>query len=149
MVLPAGTCTFFPSIVMFIMLDIAICHSFLVFHNGAELTAVHARAALDTLILINGVGLADLTGNCPDRTIAGAKGTAFTLISLDEEFQQRRTFSSRTAPFLHMGHVFIFKSSQRGENWIRSRLSQTAQCRILDNLTDPLEFFYMLFLSPG
>ena len=87
------------------MLDIAICHSFLVFHNGAELTAVHARAAFDTLLLINGVGLADLTGNGTDRTIAGTKGTALTFICLDEEFQQRCTFSSWTAPFLHMGHV--------------------------------------------
>lgn len=74
MLAPFSTCTGIPSIVRLIM---SMLVSPLSLHYRAELTLIHASAALDTFFLNDPVGIAYCTLNRLDRTAPGAQRTAF------------------------------------------------------------------------
>ena len=100
--------------------------------------------ALDTLVLIDDVQLADGTFDGIDRAVAAALGTTDTVTG-DGQAEQLGAGSGRAFLVADMGNIFIAEVTQRGEDRVGSRLTKAAESGIGDGLRQIFQFVEHLF----
>lgn len=97
-------------------------------YNSVKLTVLDTSAALYTLILVD--DMRNLYGafDSANGTISCTLCTALTEILYYGERKEGLTYAGGTL-FIHdMSNIFIFKIHKSGENRIRCRLSESAEC---------------------
>ena len=95
--------------------------------DGAELTFLHAGAALDTLVLVDDMGILHGADDGAGRAGSRAERTAAALIPVNVVGEQSLADSGGTALLLDVGLILVTEIPQSGENRIGSRLAQSAQ----------------------
>ena len=132
-VVPAGTWTGFPSIVIFTML---IIFFFLLrfFVNCLKRTFFYACAAFQALRLIDFIRNFLFPSDRGGRTQLRADTAALADIRIDLNLNELLTYAGRTFLVDNVSDIFVPEVSQRAENRVWSCLPQTAQRGSLDVL---------------
>src|SRR5690554_4897938 len=105
------------------------------------------RAALDALLLIDEVRLLDGTGNALDRAGTRAGRAADAAVFQNGVGHQRLTDTGGAFLLVDMRLVLIQEVRDRTQHRVRRGLSQTAQRRVLDRLSQILQRLNVLGLA--
>ena len=106
--------------------------------DSAEGTRAPACAAMDALLVVDGIRHAGLAGDGLHGTVLGALAAALTQIRLDLQ-PPSASVAYRTVVIHHMVQIVLPEMPQRGHDRLAGRLSQTAQRRVGDGIAERLQ----------
>ena len=107
--------------------------------NGVKAAVAHAQAAVDALVLVDGVRAFDGAGDSIHRAVAGAESAALALVGINLKVDEVAAYSGRAALLHHMGDILIPEVFQGGQHRIGGGLAQGAQGGVLQVVAQLLD----------
>ena len=95
--------------------------------HGVKPAYIETRAALDALVLINGMRLLETAGNRILRTDLEAQATALALLIHDYESNHLAASPGRAEILIEVLFILGTEVTQGTDNRVRGRLTQTTQ----------------------